>query len=499
MKSILCLLMFLFITRESGAAQDIVYYISPSGSDLNSGTTADLPFASVEKARDVVRELRKNGKAISPVRVCLRGGRYHLRARLVLGYEDSGTRQCPVTYSAYNDEVPVLSLDTLLNNKKQNEILRIEGNSELNKPVEYINIQGLTFKGTFKDTDTGPMTETDSGMPENSSSIVFRGARNCSFTDNYITNVVTSGLSVSGDSNIIRGNKISKTGSDGIISISYEGGSNYITRNHISDCGIKNSRSAGIRVLGANGVIANNLIHGILTSGIVCAPVSGFQDESGWLFIEFNEIRNIGHIEADCSGIHITRSHVTVRNNLVINMISNLSASGSGIFLEGKCDNIKVESNIVYRNNECISILGSCDNLRIANNYFIESENSVFLFRDHNNGSMSNVIFVNNIIYFTSIDAYVFYFNGKKSLPDTSDNNIFWNPRGCLDLRPVIYGLDDIKYFSEWIASGYDNNSIKIDPGFVDLSVEDFNLNHMSVAHKVGITRIDVSEIGLKR
>ncbi len=49
------------------------------------------------------------GMLLDPVAVYLRSGDYHLDAPLVLGPEDSGTADNPVTYAAYPGESPKLS------------------------------------------------------------------------------------------------------------------------------------------------------------------------------------------------------------------------------------------------------------------------------------------------------------------------------------------------------------------------------------------------------
>lgn len=90
------------------------FYISPHGKDTWSGKMAapagnDGPFATVARARDAVRELRKSQKQPRPVRVILRGGTYYLDEPLALGPDDSGTEIGPVVYAATAGEKVVLS------------------------------------------------------------------------------------------------------------------------------------------------------------------------------------------------------------------------------------------------------------------------------------------------------------------------------------------------------------------------------------------------------
>ena len=81
------------------------FYVAPTGSDANPGTK-DKPFATVARARDAVRQL---GPRRGAATVVLRGGTHTLPETLVLGPEDSGTKDAPVTYAAAPGEQPVLS------------------------------------------------------------------------------------------------------------------------------------------------------------------------------------------------------------------------------------------------------------------------------------------------------------------------------------------------------------------------------------------------------
>jgi hypothetical protein len=92
--------------REAAGAGEWVFYVAPDGDDTASGRTLEEPFATLQRARDAIREI---GELKSPVTVYLRGGTYELREPFVLGPEDSGTEAYPITYAAYEEEQPVLS------------------------------------------------------------------------------------------------------------------------------------------------------------------------------------------------------------------------------------------------------------------------------------------------------------------------------------------------------------------------------------------------------
>jgi parallel beta-helix repeat protein len=69
---------------------------------------SDGPFATLQRARDAVREIKKDGLR-GPVTVMMREGKYFLEEPLQLGPEDSGTRDCPITYRSYPGEEAILS------------------------------------------------------------------------------------------------------------------------------------------------------------------------------------------------------------------------------------------------------------------------------------------------------------------------------------------------------------------------------------------------------
>jgi parallel beta-helix repeat protein len=82
-------------------------YVAPSGSDKAPGTR-EQPLATLQGARDLLREMRAAGKLAGPVTVYLRGGVYPQAQTLKLEAQDSGTAEAPVTIRAYENERPVL-------------------------------------------------------------------------------------------------------------------------------------------------------------------------------------------------------------------------------------------------------------------------------------------------------------------------------------------------------------------------------------------------------
>ena len=79
------------------------FYVSTNGNDENNGSI-DSPFLTIEKAIEAVRAMDKTGK--NGITVCIEGGEYRVSS-LELTKEDSGTKDCPVTYCSYNGEVVI--------------------------------------------------------------------------------------------------------------------------------------------------------------------------------------------------------------------------------------------------------------------------------------------------------------------------------------------------------------------------------------------------------
>jgi hypothetical protein len=100
----------------TSAAPGGTFYVAKDGNDHWSGRLkvpaadrCDGPWASIEKARDAIRALKRAGGPGSPVTVEVREGIYRLDATLVFTADDSGTQACPITYRACPGETAVLT------------------------------------------------------------------------------------------------------------------------------------------------------------------------------------------------------------------------------------------------------------------------------------------------------------------------------------------------------------------------------------------------------
>jgi hypothetical protein len=119
---------FVGMSCKAGAqSTETVMYVSPSGNDSWSGrfispnrVFTDGPFASIEGARNRLREMREKGILPGPVRIMIRGGMYNLSSPLVFTPRDSGTRTSPVVFEAVFGEHPILFGGRLIKDWKKN-------------------------------------------------------------------------------------------------------------------------------------------------------------------------------------------------------------------------------------------------------------------------------------------------------------------------------------------------------------------------------------------
>ena len=108
----------------SAAEPTADFHVSPNGSDTWSGTLSqpngqqtDGPFATLERARDAVRESGRNQSV--DVVVLIRGGTYQLKKTVMFGLQDSGQGDSTVTYAAWPGETPVFTSGQAINGWKQ--------------------------------------------------------------------------------------------------------------------------------------------------------------------------------------------------------------------------------------------------------------------------------------------------------------------------------------------------------------------------------------------
>jgi len=92
------------------------FYISTKGNDSNPGTESK-PFATLKRARDAVRQLKK----YDTISIILMEGSYHMSEPLMLDTSDSGTEESPVIWRAAENERVILSGGKVIKSKWQTD------------------------------------------------------------------------------------------------------------------------------------------------------------------------------------------------------------------------------------------------------------------------------------------------------------------------------------------------------------------------------------------
>nr|WP_292963966.1 MULTISPECIES: right-handed parallel beta-helix repeat-containing protein [unclassified Allomuricauda] len=146
------------------------FYVSPTGSDNWSGTLSepnalgtDGPFATLEAARDAVRELKKS--ADKDILVLVRNGIYILRETIVFGLEDSGTENASITYAAYPGEQPIFSSGQEITGWTK-VTQDLPGLPSRAKGQVYVANVSNTFKTLYDDEGLLPRAQSKAFFPE---------------------------------------------------------------------------------------------------------------------------------------------------------------------------------------------------------------------------------------------------------------------------------------------------------------------------------------------
>ena len=130
------LLCLLAASLAQGWSKDV--YISPEGNDTNAGTMEN-PWATLAHAQAAVRKIAGREAA----HIFLRSGIYYLPETLIFTAQDSGTKEVPVVYQAYQEEQPVISggvkLDKLKWRPYKNGIFQTQVPADLRTEEIFVN------------------------------------------------------------------------------------------------------------------------------------------------------------------------------------------------------------------------------------------------------------------------------------------------------------------------------------------------------------------------
>ncbi len=107
-----------YTQKKQTLVNDADFYVSVDGSDEADGSFSS-PFASINRAIEAVRNTDKSEK--NGIIVAVKAGEYRINS-ISFFAEDSGTAECPITYTAYGDGEVVFNGGITIDPKKFNNV-----------------------------------------------------------------------------------------------------------------------------------------------------------------------------------------------------------------------------------------------------------------------------------------------------------------------------------------------------------------------------------------
>lgn len=433
------------------------------------------------------------------------------------------------------------------------EYLRVEGEIDLtgaeDRPVENLHFEGLSFtRGeTYRVSMEDKGLQHDWEMHDKANALVrFRGTQNCLIEGCHFFN--TGGTAIRLDLhsqyNKIQGNKIEHIGATGILVCGYGPGTkdvshhNLIDNNEIHHVGKIYPHAPGIFLWqSGENLVTHNLVHHTPYSGIIISGVvTDFfwkkrngrevvrlirRDEVGLLsgkpalekirpflhshdnLIENNEIHHAVQKLNDGNGIYIRGCGAgnIIRRNYVHDLLAP-TVMQSSIRTDGGQRDTLITENVIFR---CVAQGMQIKlNNRAINNIIYDIRPGEHLGKQKPatyfklyEGPLTGGAYQRNILYHLG-EEVMFYKEVKNfRVPvgafakDADTNfNIYFSPQN-LSLSG--------ETLAEKQSEGIDQDSLAQDPLFVEPAQKNFLFRRGSPAKKLGITEIDLSQVGLRR
>ena len=368
------------------------------------------------------------------------------------------------------------------------QLVRLEGGSLEDKPVENLRFEGITFSHTEWQLPEG-VAASNQAANEVPGAVSLRNARNIRFENCAVANVGTYGIEClegTRDIDIVRC-RIADLGAGGV-KVWHGCGRTLVCDNEIGDGG--HIFHAGVGVLigqSCGNRVEHNHVHDFDYTGVSVGWHWGYGEGDAYgNVIEWNHIHDIGHgMLSDMGGIYTLS--VAPGTRLRYNLIHDVwgrTYGGWGIYPDEGSSFLLIENNIAYRTKT-----GG-----FHQHYGRENlvRNNIFAFAHEMQLQRSRLeahdsfTFETNLVYLTE---------GPVWTGNWSENNAIL--RGNLYFDPQRKKLDfGGMTFRQWQKRGLDAGSIIADPKFVDPEKGDFRLKKGSPAIELGFVPFDLSEVG---
>ncbi len=245
----------------------------------------------------------------------------------------------------------------------------------------YINLQGLQLFACTVNTDANSTHDNLTGIGAKylSQQLIEAMPWNIKYAPH------TTGIILNGSFDVVDSCTITYSSGDGV----FLGGSNNIVRNSvISEVDYGGGDEAGVSIQGSDNQVVQNTIYDVGRSGVT-------QFFSAGVKIFYNSIHDFAIQDSDCGGIYTWETDGQ-GSRWAYNKVYNGLAGGygaTGVFLDGDCNNFRVDHNIVYNVNTALKMNYAQAYDRLFNNTFV-GINWGF-----NGGTpvMTNVLLANNL------------------------------------------------------------------------------------------------------
>ena len=454
------------VTTGSGKS----FYVAPTGSDSNPGTSA-APWLTIQHAASTV-------PAGSTVYVA--AGTYNESINVTV----SGTSSAPITFTG--ESGAIVSGTGLTPSTSQTQGLwNIGSATPAGVDVSNITIQGFTIENYT--------TSNANACP---AGIWISGASNgIQILNNTITNITTTsekegnafGISAYGTETtainglVISGNTVYglKTGNSETVNVDGNVTNFTITNNTIHD-----NDNIGIDAIGGEGV------------GPSGSDYARYGEISGNTVYNISAIDNAGEgNQYDADGIYCdTCAYVVIERNLVHNCDLNIEVASEH---SGKYSQyVTVRNNVVYNANSVgISIGGYASNVG-GSQYVAIVNNTLFDDDTQNTGSgelqvqyhATNNVFENNLVYATSQGLFINNYTNSEANPVTADYNLYYSSVSSSSAQFIWDGASENGFSSYQSTTGQESHSQYANPLFLSSTTLNLQVQASSPAINAGST-----------
>ncbi|MBV8549782.1 MAG: right-handed parallel beta-helix repeat-containing protein [Acidobacteriaceae bacterium] len=450
------------------------FYVSPSGSDSNSGTIS-LPWKTIQHAANSVQP----GDT-----VYVRAGVYNESVNIAV----SGTAASPIAFQNYPGETAVVDGTGLTPTSSD-----VQGLFNI-VDKSYVTIQGFEIRNF----QTSSSSSTPAGI------WVTGSGSHVQILNNVVHNIVTTSEA--------NGNAfgIAVYGSEAPTSID----SITISGNQVYSLKTGNSETVNVDGNVTNFTISNNIIHDNDNIGIDAIGFEGVAPNAAYDYarngeISGNTIYNISAINNPGEGNQNDADAIYVDGGSQI-VIERNRVYGSDIGIEVASEHaghvgsyVTVRDNLVYQNLTVgITIggysasVGGTDHCTIVNNTLFENDTQ-------NTGSgelqiqyaATNNVFENNILYANAQNLFVNDYTTASASPAALDYNLYFSEAGESSGQWTWNGQSYTGLANFQKASGHDSHTKFADPQFVSLTTPDLHIDSSSPAVGAG-TNLGASVVG---